>query len=282
VLEGKCLSCHYYGGRGQVTKLDLAVDPKDRMKLDAVPKIEGLPEPAAQAVAIHLPGFRPSGPARPDDRGRFTLSGVNDKGEQIVVTVAADGSRVKQIIHSRQTAADLKDFGTRAWVRGLLEKPSDRKYFGTTPKLKGMTTWKSGSKLDAKQLDDVADFVAELGKVEEGETFEAWFGRAYAEKLEKHPGQKPFVKECGKCHLLGEPGTITEGGDLESPNLFAYGSRAWLRRMIHNPADDDFYGYLDPEDQMPGFQGQLSENDLTTLVRYLQGDYMKEPSASRE
>jgi quinol-cytochrome oxidoreductase complex cytochrome b subunit/mono/diheme cytochrome c family protein len=282
VLEAKCLSCHYDGGRGQVTKLDLAVDRKDPIPEGAAPRIEGLPGPVAAAVAPLLSGFRPSGPARPDDRGRFTLSGVNDKGEQTVVTVSGNGSRATQAVFSRQSAADLEDFGTKAWVRGLLEKPSDPKYFGTTPKLKGMKTWKAGSKLDAKQLDDVADFVAELGKVEEGETFESWFGRAYAEKLEKHPGQKPFVKECGKCHLVGESGTITEGGDMESPNLFAYGSRAWLRRMIHNPADDDFYGYLDPEDQMPGFQGQLSENDLTTLVRYLQGDYTKEPSASRQ
>ena len=46
--------------------------------------------------------------------------------------------------------------------------------------------------------------------------------------------------------------------------------------MIQNPAADDLLpAYLDPEDQMPAFQAQLSENDLTTLVRYLQDDYTK-------
>ena len=147
VLDRKCLSCHYFEGHGQTTTLELAVDPKDRVKLDTAPKIEGLPAPAAGAVSLKEPEFQPSGPARTDGRGRFTLSGTNEKGERVDLPVPPDGSWVRKRVHSLQTAADLKGFGTRAWVRGLLEKPTDPKYFGTTPKLKGMKTWKSKSKL---------------------------------------------------------------------------------------------------------------------------------------
>src|SRR5262249_40459982 len=84
VLEPKCLSCHHYGGLGQVTR-----------------------EPDGRAVS------------------------------------------------SPQTAADLKDFGTTAWVRGLLENPSSPTYFGKVPQCQGMATWKKSSKLKADELDAV-------------------------------------------------------------------------------------------------------------------------------
>ena len=44
-----------------------------------------------------------------------------------------------------QTASDLKDFGSRAWVRGLLAKPNDPAYFGKVAKMSkegGMAEWK--------------------------------------------------------------------------------------------------------------------------------------------
>ena len=59
-----------------------------------------------------------------------------------------------------QTASDLAGFGSRAWIRGLLENPQSPAYFGKVPGCDGMAEWKKSSKLDAKQLDDVADFVA--------------------------------------------------------------------------------------------------------------------------
>jgi ubiquinol-cytochrome c reductase cytochrome b subunit len=43
--------------------------------------------------------------------------------------------------------------------------------------------------------------------------------------------------------------------------------------MIKKPGAPDLYGYLDENDQMPSFAGQLTDNDLDTLVRYLRNDY---------
>ena len=59
-----------------------------------------------------------------------------------------------------QTASDLKDFGTRQWVRGLLENPASPAYFGTVKNFGGMKEWKDGSGLEPADLDKVADFVA--------------------------------------------------------------------------------------------------------------------------
>jgi ubiquinol-cytochrome c reductase cytochrome b subunit len=43
--------------------------------------------------------------------------------------------------------------------------------------------------------------------------------------------------------------------------------------MIHKPGAPDLYGYLDKQDQMPGFADQLTANDTETLIRYLRNDY---------
>ena len=49
-----------------------------------------------------------------------------------------------------QTASDLAHFGSRAWVRGLLEKPASPTYFGKVAKFDGMAEWKKSSKLEPK------------------------------------------------------------------------------------------------------------------------------------
>lgn len=281
VLEQRCLSCHHDGGRGQVTRQVIAVSAEDLSNPDVVVKeIEGLPEPAARALAAKLPEFVPEGPARLEDEpsqvlAGFRLLGTNAQGDPMQVIVSPDGRHVKSEVMSRQTAADLAGFGSREWVRGLLEDPSSPRYFGTTPQLEGMRTWKAGTKLTPEQLDQVADFVAELSDVADGEDFFGWYERRYVGDLEDHPGHDLFVKDCGKCHFVGMPDySFTEGGFMEAPNLFAYGSAAWIRRMILKPAAEDLYGYLPDEDRMPAFDGRLSENDLTTLVRYLRNDYI--------
>jgi ubiquinol-cytochrome c reductase cytochrome b subunit len=61
----------------------------------------------------------------------------------------------------------------------------------------------------------------------------------------------------------------------EAPNLFGWGSTAWINRMIHKPGAPDKYGYLEAKDQMPAFTSdQLTDNDRTTLVRFIKGDYL--------
>lgn len=206
VLDAKCLSCHYYDGKGQAV-------------------------------------------AGPDGKPAM----------------------------SPQVAADLTHYGTRAWVRGLLEDPSSDAYFGKVPQCGGMAAWKKGSKLDAKQLDLVADFVATFAEVPEDQTAEEW---AASDKVTAHPGQELFVKDCGGCHLVGEAGLLTEGGQQPAPNLFAYGSARWTRRMIKKPGAPDLYGYLEPHEQMPGFAGQLTDNDLATVIRFLKDDYPGTPGPS--
>ena len=178
---------------------------------------------------------------------------------------------------TEQTAADLKDFGSRSWVRGLLENPAATTYFGKVPALKGMLEWKKNTKLKAKDLDDVADFVASFARIPADLTPDEWLSTP---GVADHPGSQPFQKECGQCHKIEG---FTEGGTRDAPGLFAWGSNQWLNRMIRKPNAQDLYGFFDDKAQMPPFGlDQLSGNDLEMIIRFLHDDYPMPGSGSPE
>jgi ubiquinol-cytochrome c reductase cytochrome b subunit len=138
-----------------------------------------------------------------------------------------------------------------------------------------MDEWKKNSKLDAKQLDVVADFVASFARISPDATPDEWLA---SPEVAKHPGLEPFQKECGSCHAIEG---FTEGGTRDATGLFAWGSPAWIARMVRKPGASDRYGFLGEHQKMPEFgQDQLSENDLNMVIRYLQGDYSR-PSTAR-
>ncbi len=169
-----------------------------------------------------------------------------------------------------QSAPDLKDYGTRGWIRGLLDKPDAPAYFGKAPACEGMTTWKGASKLTAKDLDDVADFVATFAAIDPETSPDDWAAEA---KAKDHPGRKPFYRECVDCHTMGNL-VEREKKTQEAPDLFAWGSPRWTARMIKAPGHPSLYGYLLEDQKMPAFGAQLTESDVSALVRYLRGEYI--------
>jgi ubiquinol-cytochrome c reductase cytochrome b subunit len=173
-----------------------------------------------------------------------------------------------------QVAADLKDFGSYRWVRGLLEDPRSSAYFGKVPQCDGMLEWKKNSKLSKPQLDDVARFVAGFATIPPDLTPEEWLN---SPGVADHPGLEPFQKECGTCHVIEG---LSEGGTRDAPGLFAWGSPRWIGRMIRKPGAPDHYGYLEPKDRMPAFgPDQLTDNDVAMLIRYLRNEYPGAPES---
>jgi quinol-cytochrome oxidoreductase complex cytochrome b subunit/mono/diheme cytochrome c family protein len=269
VLDQSCLSCHSFAGHGQESRSEIIVTDADLAKGQGS-------NLAVRAVSGALPEFKATGETRKELRAGAEgtwLTGQGAEGAAMRVWVRSDGRFIESIAESPQTASDLEGFGSRAWVRGLLANPSDSKYFGKTPNLKGMKKWRKDTKLTPEELDQVADFMAKLAEVEPNEAAADWYDRAYDGKLSEHPGATLFVEDCGKCHVIGEAGLVSDGGAMDSPDLFAYGSRRWLEAMIDDPAAEHLYGYLDDADRMPGFASQLSGNDREVLIRFLEGDY---------
>ena len=186
---------------------------------------------------------------------------------------------------SEQVAPDLAGFGSYAWVRGLLEDPQAKAYFATVPQCGGMQEWKAQTALKGTQLDEVARFVASFAEVDEDTSPADW---AALKEVKEHPGRKWFFKkgECADCHTLDGLGSLAaDGADAKkgymqaAPDLFGWGSPRWTARLIKNPSARHLYGYLAEEQKMPAFAAQLSADDLTTLVRFLRGDYLPPPKA---
>lgn len=176
---------------------------------------------------------------------------------------------------TKQVAPDLAGFGSRAWIRGLLENPADRKFFGSTPQCGGMQRWKKSSKLKPDELEKVADFVASFAKVKDDETPQDWLAK---EEVANHPGLELFKKDCGRCHTVDPEGSLGEGGEEEAPNLFGWGSDRWMDRMIRHPEAVDRYGFMEAKDQMPGFdETELADRELNVILKFLKGEYIPNP-----
>jgi ubiquinol-cytochrome c reductase cytochrome b subunit len=167
---------------------------------------------------------------------------------------------------------DLRNFGTKRWILGLLQDPTAPPFRlkAQGKVLTGMKEWKEGSALEEAELASVAEFVARFSRIPADMTFEDWSANP---RLQRHPGYKPFVEECLNCHRLGNLGA--ESKNRQAPDLFAYGSPQWIARMVRHPSWKVNYGFLGKRQPMPSFdQAQMTENDLTTIVRYIRDDFV--------
>lgn len=180
----------------------------------------------------------------------------------------------------KPTAPDLKDFATRAWITRLLDpKEIDQ------PHVFGGTKFKDGD-MSGFVRDDVAKFddeaKAELANVAIALSAQAGLrSQAEADAKDKDriaAGVKLLADgeatvRCAECHQFGK----AEGGS--GPSLDGYGTRAWLIKLISDPAHDAHYG-SDPEKyNMPSFgkQGTLSPREIEHLADWLRGDWWRAP-----
>jgi ubiquinol-cytochrome c reductase cytochrome b subunit len=130
-------------------------------------------------------------------------------------------------------ASDLAGFGTKEWIRGLLENPADDKFFGRTG-LKEMTSWRKGIDRKRKKMkeqtkeiekqdrefDDIAAFLADQAKPKEDR-----------DKKLGEQGLTLFMDHCSECHsMAGQP------AERKAPDFTDYGSQEWIRLMIMSPA----------------------------------------------
>jgi ubiquinol-cytochrome c reductase cytochrome b subunit len=151
-------------------------------------------------------------------------------------------------------ASDLGAFGTRAWVRGLLDNPSDPRYFGNMPQLTGMKGWKA--KLLKKRAKMGPDEIAR--QEAEFDTIAAWLADQANLELTKQAGPL-FEDHCGSCHTVAK----VAAGET-APDLTGWGSADWIRGMVMDPAHPSRYGMVykdrDPKELvglMPAFRNFL-------------------------
>ena len=170
------------------------------------------------------------------------------------------------------TAPDLKGFGSRAWLAGMLDPAQvggDRYFGGTKFKDGKMAKWvrdKLSKKLPAKQAELnelIAAVSAEAGlksqrAIEAGEQALILKGRGHV--------SEEFG--CTDCHQFRKPDE-----DATAPDLTGWGSREWLLAVIANPTHERFYGKKN--DRMPKFKddGILNDQAIGLLADWLRGDW---------
>jgi quinol-cytochrome oxidoreductase complex cytochrome b subunit/mono/diheme cytochrome c family protein len=176
-------------------------------------------------------------------------------------------------VNDPPSASDLKGFGSRSWLAGLLDpdRVSSEKYFGDTK-------FKDG-KMARFVKRDVAKFSAEdkekLKKVIAALSAEAGLksqrdvdqteAAAVAEGRKLLASEEMRCTECHKFHSKDE--------DATAPELTGYGSRAWLVEFLQNPAHERFYGGRN--DRMPAFGKEqiLDSASIGLLADWLRGDW---------
>ncbi len=171
------------------------------------------------------------------------------------------------------TASDLTGFGTQAWVRGLLENPGGKKYFGShDPKdpsaafRKTMIEWREEIDEERKTMepekkkeqdhafDEIAWWVAEQGRVPPDERLDfLQKDAAYRDRWKK--GVELATDRCFSCH--GVTTHVHESKDGKSeiwvekrlgggpgPDFTRYGSADWVHTMVLAPTHRSRYADL--------------------------------------
>ncbi len=175
----------------------------------------------------------------------------------------------------KATAAKLDGWGTARWLDAMIHDPDAPEYFGRGPYKGEMPSvdvrpkdkppeekWSPIVKNDAERAA-VAAFLASLGD-EPGDPPSGVDAATLA------TGEHVVSDRCTSCHLYKGDGDLDGSG--VAPELARYGSIAWTRAQIANPATAETYRDDALSDKrkkhMPRFDKDLSPADLDLLARW--------------
>jgi ubiquinol-cytochrome c reductase cytochrome b subunit len=175
----------------------------------------------------------------------------------------------------KATATKLDGWGTPAWIQAMIHDPDAPEFFGrgpykeqmpsvdTRPKNKPANEPWSAMVKTPEEKSAVALFLASLGD-EPGDPPRPIDPATLA------LGEKIVSERCTTCHLYKGDGDDQSTGI--APELAGYGSIAWTRAQVGNPATATTYRdkALDPEmkKHMPRFDADLSAGDVDVVARW--------------
>ncbi len=176
-----------------------------------------------------------------------------------------------------QSASDLKDFGSRAWLGGLLDpgKIAATNYYGGTKFKDGKMARfvkkdvAGFSPEEKEQLKKVIAALSSEGALKSQRTLDQQDASIIAEGRTLIAGE---TLRCTECHQFQK-----KDEDASAPDLTGYGSRDWLVGIISNPKHERFYGKRN--DRMPPFGTDkiLDPQAIGLIADWLRGDWY-EPS----
>ncbi len=265
---------------------------------------EGIPQNGARELLVRDPFSQGPRLFARHCSSCHRFNGHDGKGQQILkAKLDAEGKAIKDA-HGHAvseeepaTAADLRDFGSRDWVRRVLTD-----YDRTFAPLKNagvkgqqfldgeMAGWCRENKAlladpaNADSVKELVEFVAaQSGRVDHG-TFDEKLVAA-GKGIFKGGALKsgtPLTSSCVDCHAmkaLGDTESLGDGAGSGYPTLTGYAGRDWLKRFLRSPGHPDFYG---DNNVMVAFdEPRLSENELDLLVNWMIGDYYRSKKSNK-
>ena len=184
--------------------------------------------------------------------------------------IAAEGAK--------PSAPNLYGFGSRAWLRGLLDPQQIKsdQYFGNTAHRNGeMANFVTNSlSLDALNESERADLEKVIATVsaESQLDYQAELDARSRDAGDLKAGHAAIdgTFNCADCHKFRDLGELGR-----APDLTGWGSAEWLRGMISNPEHERFYN--GHNDRMPAFAPDdkavelhpLQPDQLEILVQWL-------------
>ena len=179
-----------------------------------------------------------------------------------------------------QSAPELKGFGSRAWLAGLLDpkQVSATNYFGGTKFADGKMAKfvkKTFTDADAAKLEQLKKVIAAVS-AEAGLRSQADVDQRDAVLIEQGRGIAAGEDmRCTECHQFRK-----KDEEASAPDLTGWGSREWLVGILANPKHPRFYGKKN--DRMPAFSEDqiLDASAIGLIADWLRGDWY-EPTSSQ-
>jgi ubiquinol-cytochrome c reductase cytochrome b subunit len=169
------------------------------------------------------------------------------------------------------SAPDLKGFGSRSWLAGLVEpsKVTNHAYYGGTKFKDGKMVKYVVGKLPKRHASNPGALEAMIAAVsaEAGLPSQRDQDAADAALIEKGRSHVRETFGCTDCHAFRKP-----DDEASAPDLTGWGSRDWVVGVIADPTHARFYGSRN--DRMPSFvkDGRLTDVEAGLLADWIRGD----------
>jgi ubiquinol-cytochrome c reductase cytochrome b subunit len=173
------------------------------------------------------------------------------------------------------SAPDLKGFGSREWLAGLLDpaKVDGPEYFGGTRFKEGKMVRYVKNKVAKYTPEQKASLQKVIAAVsaEAGLPNQAALDARDTALIQEGRELARGDMSCTDCHQFRKP-----DDEATAPDLTGWGSREWLIGIISNPAHERFYGKRN--DRMPAFAetGQMDAAAIGMVADWLRGDWYVE------
>jgi ubiquinol-cytochrome c reductase cytochrome b subunit len=175
----------------------------------------------------------------------------------------------------KATATKLDGWGTEKWIAAMIHDPDAPEFFGRGPYVEKMPSVDAPPKKPnpdepwvamVKNKDEFASVVYFLYS----QGIEPSDGAPPVDVAKRTAGEKIVHDRCTTCHLYEGKGDDESSG--VAPELRGYGSIAWTRAQVTNPATPATYRdkALDEamKHHMPRFDTELSPADVDLVARW--------------